>query len=73
MVEMSRRFASLMGCFLLVAAFSAPLAAQEKPPVVAHDLAGKENCMMCHMSCKSCICARDFCVMGGFVYIFAVD
>ena len=45
---MSRRFASWMGCFLLVAAFSAPLAAQEKPSVVSHDLAGKENCMMCH-------------------------
>ena len=45
---MSRRFASLMGAFLLMTFMAGPLMAQEKPPVVPHDLAGKDNCMMCH-------------------------
>ena len=46
---MSRRFASLWGGLFLLGLLSAPLTAQEvKPPVTTHDLAGKENCMMCH-------------------------
>ena len=48
MVEMSRRFASLMGAFFIMAIMVGPLMAQEKPPVTAHDTAGKENCLMCH-------------------------
>ncbi len=45
---MSRRIASMVGCLLLMAVLAGPGMAQEKPTVVSHDLAGKENCMMCH-------------------------
>ena len=45
---MSRRFASLSGTVFLMALMASPLMAQEKPPVTPHDLAGKENCLMCH-------------------------
>jgi hypothetical protein len=45
---MSRPFASTMGVMLLLGFLASPLTAQVKPPVTSHDLAGKENCLMCH-------------------------
>ena len=48
MVEMSRRFVSMSGGLFLLGLMASPLMAQEKPPVISHDAAGKENCMMCH-------------------------
>lgn len=45
---MSRRM-SIAACVALFLAISAaPAFAQEKPAVTPHDLAGKENCLMCH-------------------------
>ena len=29
---------------------AAPAFAQEKPPAMSHDTAGKDNCLMCHTS-----------------------
>ncbi|MCL7961919.1 MAG: hypothetical protein M8860_03575, partial [marine benthic group bacterium] len=37
---------AFFAAMLLVGATS--LSAQEKPPVTPHDMAGKENCAMCH-------------------------
>ena len=48
MVEMSRRFVSLLGVMFFLAFTAGSLVAQEKPPVTPHDIEGKENCMMCH-------------------------
>jgi len=45
---MNRRIVCLMGAFLLVGVLANPLTAQVKTKAAAHDLAGKENCMMCH-------------------------
>ena len=45
---MIRRFVGLGGGLFLLGLLAAPIMAQEKPPVTSHDLAGKENCMMCH-------------------------
>ena len=45
---MSRRFVSVSGALFLLVLMASPLMAQEKPPVIPHDAAGKENCMMCH-------------------------
>lgn len=45
---MSRRLSIAAGLVLFVALSAAPAFAQEKPVVVPHDLAGKDNCMMCH-------------------------
>lgn len=45
---MIRRLLSFSGALVLLALFSVPVSAQTKPTAVSHDLAGKENCMMCH-------------------------
>jgi hypothetical protein len=45
---MSRRLSIAAGMVLFVALTAAPAFAQEKPVVVSHDLAGKDNCLMCH-------------------------
>jgi hypothetical protein len=45
---MNRPFASALGVMLLLGLLASPLTAQVKPPVTSHDLAGKENCLMCH-------------------------
>jgi len=46
--QMSRRIASLWGTFFLLGLMAGQLNAQDKPPVPVHDLAGKDNCLMCH-------------------------
>lgn len=45
---MKRLMSIAAGAALFVALAAAPAFAQEKPTVVTHDLAGKENCTMCH-------------------------
>ncbi len=45
---MIRRIVGLGGGLFLLAALATPTMAQDKIPVTSHDLAGKENCMMCH-------------------------
>ena len=45
---MNRRLSTLAGLLLLLGLMAGSAAAQEKPSVMAHDAAGKENCMMCH-------------------------
>lgn len=45
---MSRRIIWSLGAFLLLSALANPASAQVKTKAAAHDLAGKENCMMCH-------------------------
>ena len=45
---MSRSFAGVLGTMLFLGFMANPLTAQVKPTVTSHDLAGKENCLMCH-------------------------
>ncbi len=45
---MSRRVISLFGVLCLMGLTFGSLRAQEKPPVTAHDLEGRETCLMCH-------------------------
>lgn len=47
---MNRFLTSCLGGLFLLAILAGPLSSQEpvKPKVTSHDLAGKENCMMCH-------------------------
>lgn len=45
---MSRRFASLTGALFVLALMASPVSGQVKTKPVTHDLAGKDNCLMCH-------------------------
>jgi hypothetical protein len=45
---MTRRLLSFSGALMLLALVSSPVSAQTKVKPMAHDAAGKENCMMCH-------------------------
>jgi len=47
-VQMSRRFVGLLGVLFLLGVMGSPLSSQVKTTAASHDLAGKENCMMCH-------------------------
>ena len=49
-IPMNRFLTSCLGGLFLLAILAGPLSSQEpvKPKVTSHDLAGKENCMMCH-------------------------
>jgi hypothetical protein len=47
-MEPMSRFLGLMILVLLLGAGASPLSAQVKTKAAGHDLAGKENCMMCH-------------------------
>ena len=48
MVPMIRGLLSFSGALFVLALASSPASAQLKAPAMAHDAAGKENCMMCH-------------------------
>jgi hypothetical protein len=48
MVSMIRRLLSFSGALFLLALVYSPVSAQVKAPAMAHDPAGKENCLMCH-------------------------
>jgi hypothetical protein len=43
-----RRFFALAGAVVLAAVWSAPLVAQGNPKPMNHDVAGREQCLMCH-------------------------
>ena len=45
---MRRVFPSMLGGVMVAAFLAAPLGGQEKPTVPTHDMAGKDNCLMCH-------------------------
>jgi hypothetical protein len=45
---MNRRQLTMAGAVFLLCLVASPAMAQEKPSAMAHDAAGKENCMMCH-------------------------
>ena len=45
---MSRRFLNLSGALFLLGFLAGPLSGQAKPTAPTHDLAGKDNCLMCH-------------------------
>jgi hypothetical protein len=45
---MIRGLLSFSGALFVLALASSPASAQLKAPAMAHDAAGKENCMMCH-------------------------
>ncbi|MFC1661449.1 hypothetical protein ACFL3S_08380 [Gemmatimonadota bacterium] len=45
---MTRRNSTMAGGLFLLSLMASPVLAQEKPSAMAHDAAGKENCMMCH-------------------------
>ncbi len=45
---MRHRFVGLMGVLIVVGVMASPLTAQVKTKAVAHDLEGKDNCLMCH-------------------------
>lgn len=45
---MIRRMLSFSGALVFLALLAGPLSAQVKTKAMAHDAAGKENCMMCH-------------------------
>ena len=45
---MTRRLMTMAGAVFLLCLAASPVLAQEKPAAMAHDAAGKENCLMCH-------------------------
>jgi len=45
---MIRNVVFTAGALLFLGLAASPAFAQEKPPVMPHDMAGKENCAMCH-------------------------
>jgi hypothetical protein len=45
---MTRRLLSLFGALALMAFLAGPLQAQLVTKAMSHDVAGKENCLMCH-------------------------
>ena len=45
---MNRHTVCLMGALFLLGAMANPLTAQVKTKAAAHDLEGKDNCLMCH-------------------------